>query len=419
MVVKIKNKAYNFLKWSEKWTKTDMIYLTKGGFWITASQIISAFSFFCLSIAFANFLPKEIYGTYKFVLSILALLAIPTLGSMGTAVMQAVARGYEGSLIPALKTKIKWGVLGGIGSLIFALYYYINNDPTLTCSFLLISVFVPIFSSFKIYGALLQGRKLFKISSKISIINNIVSISILIITVLLTNNIFIILLSYFLPKNIINAIFLKITLKKCKPNKKEDPETIPYGKYLSATGIILKIASELDKILLWHFLGAAQLAIYAFAIAPVKQISSFISGNILSLAAPKLSKNPMQEIKSTLPKKVFKFFLLVIPIVVLYVLLVPFLYKIAFPQYLESIKYSQFFALTLLFIPTSLLGSTMIAKMKKREITLIRFLSPSFRIIMLLIFTPLYGIFGVILSQLLAGVFHVSLVSLLFIKIKV
>jgi hypothetical protein len=40
----LKYKAYTFLRWSERHTKTDMIYLTKGGFWLTLAQVISSAS---------------------------------------------------------------------------------------------------------------------------------------------------------------------------------------------------------------------------------------------------------------------------------------------------------------------------------------------------------------------------------------
>ena len=79
---KIKIKAYNLLRWSEKWTKTDMIYLARGGFWLTLGQVISSLSAFLLAIAFANLLPKETYGEYKYILSIASILAIPTLTGM-------------------------------------------------------------------------------------------------------------------------------------------------------------------------------------------------------------------------------------------------------------------------------------------------------------------------------------------------
>ena len=74
MIKKIKEKIYNLLRWSEKYTKTDMVYLAHGGFWLSFGQIISSLSSFLLAIAFANLLPKETYGNYKYILSIASIL---------------------------------------------------------------------------------------------------------------------------------------------------------------------------------------------------------------------------------------------------------------------------------------------------------------------------------------------------------
>ena len=57
MIQKIRNKAYNVLRWSEKYTKTDMLYLAKGGSWFTVGQVVSSSSVLLLAIAFANLLP--------------------------------------------------------------------------------------------------------------------------------------------------------------------------------------------------------------------------------------------------------------------------------------------------------------------------------------------------------------------------
>ena len=112
-----KIKLYKLLRWSEKWTHTDMVYIAKGGFWLTLAQIVSTFSGFLLVMAFANLLDPETYGIYKFVLSMASLFAIPTLSGMGTALVRSVAQGNEGSIIPALKIKIKWGLIGGVASI--------------------------------------------------------------------------------------------------------------------------------------------------------------------------------------------------------------------------------------------------------------------------------------------------------------
>jgi O-antigen/teichoic acid export membrane protein len=186
------------LRWSEKYFKTDMVYLARGGFWLTLGQTISSLSSFLLVVAFANLLPKETYGTYKYVLSIAGILAISTLSGMSTAIIQAVARGYEGSLVPALKTKIRWGLLGGLAGLILAGYYFYQGNITLTVSFLISAVFLPFMDSFGIYDAFLQGRKLFDISAKYGIISQIIAVIILITTLFFTKNLFFILFVYFL-----------------------------------------------------------------------------------------------------------------------------------------------------------------------------------------------------------------------------
>ena len=145
-----KNKIDNFLKRTQRYTGTDNVYLAKGGFWLGTGQAVSAIAALLLSIAFANLLPRETYGTYRYVLSIFALLSISTLQGMSTAITRAVARGYEGSFKTALGTKLRWGVAGAAASLATSLYYYLQGNNTLAISFLIATVFVPIMSSFKI-----------------------------------------------------------------------------------------------------------------------------------------------------------------------------------------------------------------------------------------------------------------------------
>jgi O-antigen/teichoic acid export membrane protein len=411
----IKQKTYNFLRQTQKYTGTDNVYLAKGGFWLTSGQIIFSASVFLLAIAFANLLPKETYGTYKYVLSIFGILAIFTLPGMRAAIIRATARGYEGSLIPALKAKIRWGALGGIALLGLAGYYYLNDNIVLAVCFFITAIFLPFLDSLNIYSPLLNGRKLFKISTKYGVISQITAVTMMIAALLLTKNIFIILLTYFISHTLVKFIFLKLTLKKFPPNKKEDAETISYGKYLSFIAILPQIAAHLDKILLWHFLGASQIAIYAFALIPVDRVKGLL-GSLKSMAQPKLSQRSGEELKKTLPKKILKLFLIILPIVILYIILAPFLYKIFFPQYLESIIYSQLLALVLLFFPQTFFATALNAQKKKKEIAILQIVMPITIIILLLALIPIYGIMGIILTRLIQCVIHLGLTSYLFKK---
>src|SRR3989344_3576832 len=128
----MKNRLVNLLRWSEQYTKTDMVYLASGGFWLGLGQIVASGSVFLTSIAFANLLAPELYGIYKYVLSVFGMLAITTLFGMDSAVTQSTARGFEGTITPAFKEKMKWGTLGSLASLAIALYYYAQGNMTLT-----------------------------------------------------------------------------------------------------------------------------------------------------------------------------------------------------------------------------------------------------------------------------------------------
>lgn len=399
MVNKIKNKIYHLLRKSEKWTKTDMVYLAKGGFWLTVGQIILSAAGFLSAIAFANFLPQEIYGNYKYILSILGILVIPTLSEMNTSVTQSIARGFEGSFMTALKTKIRWGTLGAVASFVLGTYYLFNHNNILGFSFLIATPFIPLMDPFNLYLALLNGRKEFKVSTKYSTISQIITIISLIATIYLTNNIFIILFVYLFSLSISRFIFLKITLKNFKLNNNKEEKTISHGKHLSLISVIGSITENFDKILMWHLLGAAPLAIYYFSMAPVNQLYALFK-SIVPLATPKISKATPEILKKTISTKILKMFIIIIPTILAYIFLSPIFFKIFFPQYIESVKYSQLFILILLFFPKKLLSLSISAHAKRKDLYLSGIIPSIVKLTLLLILTPLYGISGAIFASI-------------------
>jgi O-antigen/teichoic acid export membrane protein len=268
----IKAKILSLLRKSEKYTRTDMTYIAKGGAWLTSAQIISSLLSLLLAIAFANLVSKEIYGTYKYVFSLFALLSIPALSGMGTAITQAVARGYEGSIIPAFKEKIKWGTLGSLASIAVAIYYYINNNDSFALIFLVMAFFLPFLNSFFIYSSLLGGKRLFRKATEYGVMTQIIGTLVLIGVLYAYKNIFAIIFAYLIIFTLLNGFFFFLTLKRNPPNKTVDPESLSLGRHLSYIDIIVTGVGQLDKILLFHFIGPEALAIYSFALAPVAQL---------------------------------------------------------------------------------------------------------------------------------------------------
>jgi len=411
LINKIKKIIYKLLKKSEKWTKTDMIYLAKGGFWLTLGQGFSSLSAFLLAIAFANLLPKEVYGNYKYILSIAGILAIPTLSGINTSIVQAVSRGYEGSVMPALKTKIKWGLLGAIASLALAFYYFLNDNTTLTISFLIIAIFVPFMDSLTIYSSYLNGKKDFKSLSKYNILTTIISVLIMLAVIFFSKNIFLIIASYFASNTMLRLIFFKLTFNKNILNKKKDANTISYGKHLSLMSTLNVISLYFDKLLIFHFLGATELAIYSIAVAPTEQIKGLIK-NINILALPKFSSNGFSNTNRALKTKLIKMSILLSLLSLSFIVIAPWLYKIFFSQYLEAVLFSQIFSITLIFTgPIIILISFFQSKEKKKILYQYNIIKPIVKIILLFVFIKYLDLMGIIIATIISYIFELIFLS--------
>jgi len=372
-------------------------------FWLGMGQTITAVASFLLTLAFANLVPKETFGTYRFVLSLAGILAIPTLSGMNTALLQAVARGKDGSFMPILKTKLRWGILGSLGSIALGGYYFFKGNTTLTLCFLITAAFLPIFNSFQIHESFWAGRKKFDTQNKYRIITHITATAVLIATIILTKNIFLILLAYFLSWTALYLVFLLLTIKKAHLNKEQDAKTMPYGKHLSLMGIIGTIDVHIDKLVLWHFLGAAPVAIFVIAASIPKKIKHILN-TISGLAFPKFSARSKEELKASMPKRMLQIFLITTPIAVLYILFAKPIFKLLFPQYLEAVKYSQVYALVLLTYPRTLLGTALRAKMQTKALYRITCILPPTYIVLLFILVPYFGIWGLVATWLILEV---------------
>ncbi len=410
MIKNIKNKIYSLLRWSEKWTKTDMVYLAKGGSWMTFGKIIGTFTGLTLAIVYANFLSKEEYATYKYLLSMAGFFAIITLPGLETSLTRSIAKGFEGPLFKVVKERLKWSALGSLMAIAISIYYHYKTNTTLSIGFLIIAFTAPIINSVSI-GPFLQGRKLWKYSTVLNIIKNIIIFIVILSTVILYPSALPILLAVYISTAILQVIFYYKTIKKFKPNNASDDSCVPLGKHLSLMSVLGIIAEHIDKILIWQFLGATELAIYSFATIPVIQLKNLFKSFSI-LAFPKIAQQNTETIKKTLPEKIFKFiFLLLIP-VFFYIIFAPIIFKLIFPEYIDSIKYSQLFAFSLLFLPQRLFTQAILSASKTKLLYYIQIISPLAKIILFIILIPIFNIYGAIASVLITGL--VSFTSVLY-----
>jgi O-antigen/teichoic acid export membrane protein len=399
MINFLKEKSISALKWSENYVKTDMLYLAKGGFWLSLNQGICSAAALILSIVFANLLPKESFGIYKYVLSVCSILAIPSLNGIFTSFNRSVANGYEGNLKEGLATQIKWGSIGSILSIIISLYYLLNQNQTLFFCFLIVAIFLPIFSNFNIYNHLLQGRRNFRLSAIFGITEQVFNLLIIILTILFTKNPILIILAYFASYSLLRVFLLFRTLKKYPINEKKDPGMIPYGKHLTVIRIIGDIYKYLDKVLVFHYVGAVELAIYTVATSAPNQIYSFIN-QIGSLAFPKYAQGDKEKVRKSLKNKILILGLISLIIAVIYVIVAPFLFKLVFPKYPEAIIYTQIFAISLLAMPMIISSTFLYAQKEIKKLYTGNIIMPIISIIILFISVQ-FGLMGIIIGKII------------------
>ncbi len=415
MIKTIKNKIYKLLRKSEKWTKTDMVYLAKGGSWITLGKIVSTFTGLTLAVIYANFLTKEEYATYKYLLSIAGFFAIITLPGLETSLTKSIARGFEGSLYKAIKERLKWSFFGSFIAIFISIYYYHKTNTTLSIGFLIIAFTAPITNSINI-GPFLQGKKLWKYSTQLNIIKNIITFLAIASVVLLYPKALPVLFVTYISTALLQIIFYFHSIKKYKPNKKEDNKCIPFGKHLSLMSVIGIIAEHIDKILIWKFLGSTELAIYSFATIPVMHIQNFLKSTSI-LAFPKIAQQEIKIIKKTLPNKLLKFFFLLTPIIISYIILIPFIFNLLFPNYSESIIYTRLLILNILFFPQRLLSHSIVSTNKINYLYILKIINPLSKIILFIVLIPIFNIYGAIASMLISSAFSFTTLNYFFRKI--
>mgnify|MGYP001600020973 CR=1 FL=1 len=397
----------------EKRLRTDVRYLLSGTFWLTTGQVASSLAVFAMGLAFANLLPKETYGTYKYLLSLAGLLSIFTLPGIAAALTRAVARGYQGSFAEATRTRIRYGFLGCAAGMCVAAYYAIAGNMTLAGGLVVISLFLPVFDTFGLYNSYLQGRQQFRVYVHLGLIMQIGSVALIIIATIMTRSLFVILITYFASYASLRYLAWRYVRKRFHPEGNTDPELISYGKHMTVMNLLSQLAGQADSILIFHFLGPTDLALYAVAVAGPDQIKN-ITGSVSDLLFPRLASQPEADVRRTILSKALLLVCAMAVIIAAYVLIAPFLYRLFFPHYHDSIFLSQLFALSMVNAFFSPFAVFLQAHGKVRELYAANAGSSLFQVAAMTVGVLWFGLIGLVAARIAARIVGGALNLLFF-----
>jgi len=296
-------------------------------------------------------------------------------------------------------------------SLGLAGWYFWRGNEILGTAFLLGALFIPFKGTFHIFTQFWNGKKKFDLQAKYEVISAGLATLLLIPTIYLTNNVLIIIAVFLASHIFFDWLFYQKT-KQRATNNEQDWKAIAFGKNLTLMNALQTATVYLDKIIVWKFLGAVPVAIYTFAKQPVEKVKNLIP--IAPLALPKLGENKIDEKrKKGVIFKFLRLFAVSIPAATVLALIAPYLYRLFFPQYLESVVYFQALSGIIAISPFLLLNTALIAEMKKKALYVANTGTPFLKIILFFIFIPHFGIWGIVMAILIAELLR-GLLSLYF-----
>lgn len=387
--------------------------LLRDSAWLTGSRMVAVATGMILTIAFANLLSPEVFGTYKYLIAAAGTVSAFSLNALGSALMRTIARGNRNAVPGVVRIAAFASVPASLAAAGIGAYYLIQGNVPLGAGFLLIAVSNVLGNAVGLAKAILSGTGDFKAIAVTSIPRTIVTTMVVIGALFLTQNILIIFAVYVGVNLVASATLYFWTLRKLQihPSSEGVSETVRYGTHLSILGFFILIANQADQLLVWHSVGAAALAIYALALAPVQEMKNLLDITI-STAFPKIANKSGSELRIILPLRLLQTFVVSAVATFAYVLLIPFLFIYLFPAYQEAIIISQLLAITILFQPKSLLDMVILIEGAVRMRYAIILTSQVIKLGLIASLIPIYGLWGgvmaIILSEALSMILYIG-----------
>jgi hypothetical protein len=175
---------------------------------------------------------------------------------------------------------------------------------------------------------------------------------------------------------------------------------------MGALGIV---ALQADTILAFHYLGAAGLAVYVFAVAIPERLGGLVKF-IPMAALPRFSVRTFSDARRGLLRRLPLAAAALLAIAASYALAAPFVFAFLFPEYVDALPYSQWFALSIVAALTQLLVALLSSHAFVRRLYAFNIAAPLLQLALQFAGVITFGLAGLVFGRLL-GVFAALLIA--------
>ncbi|MEK7530609.1 MAG: oligosaccharide flippase family protein [Patescibacteria group bacterium] len=398
----------------EGYIKTDSTYLFGSGFWLVLAKVLGVLASFALGIAFANLLEKELYGNYKYIISLAAIISTLSLTGVGTALTRAAARGFDGELEHSYRLTFYSSLIGSFVAICASVYYFLNANELLGWSFAIIALCTPFSNVSSLFRSYLTGKKQFRVQALGTTLQGVIPALLIIAALFFSNSVILFIAILLVTTACIGLIFEWYAKSKFHTNSERDPEATRLAIHSSILNFLGALASRTDAILVFQNMGGTALAVYAFATAMPDTLRGSLK-IITSLAVPKFAVKAADEVRRAVLDKTIPVTIGMAVVTIAYIVAAPYLFALFFPTYIESLVYSQVYALTIL-LSAVLAAAYFDSQLAIRERYILGIVSAVTQIGLALIGLLFFGLWGVIAARIAARILLVSLSMYLIIR---
>ncbi len=376
--------------------------LAKDSAIVTAGHICNTLKGIVTGYLVSRLFPQEMYGAYRFALSImgtLSFLAIP--GFVSIVANQIAQRKKDAPVQSAVRMYTLWCAIVGIGMMSsIPLLHYWNREEMWPLILVAGILFVPTNLGTNVFAALIRGESRFDIGLRVSTYSNIVQVILVGLMLWLYPSALLLILC---TTGVIGLFYTGRVLYWIRnyPSQESFRPFVQKAIALSLTSIPVTISWYIDGLLVSYYFGLKQLALLSVAFLIPEQVKIWTK-EILTILYSRSAKGEDSAQKRKLITIAASIGILSFAIGIgLYWILTPFFIPMLFTQYdaKEVIFLTRIASISLLCAPATLFVQYLEARGKIREIQRCTWTSSFFFIIALFLFVPKFGALGAILAR--------------------
>ena len=240
----------------------------------------------------ARSMGKNEFGEYNMVLNAVGILTIFTLSGFNNSLMQAVARGYEGTFRAGVPLAFAFSFIGSVILFGMSAYYFVVEQTQTGWSLMVAALLFPFAHGLVQWKSLVTGRARFDQLLVHDGASSILTYGLIILSVHWYPGDYVVpvTLTMFVPA-LYNVGLTLLNLRTIPREAPVEHQNLRYGLKTTLYSGLGAIGSNVDRVLLFFLLSPAALAIFVAA----GRIPDLLSGTIQDISAvlaPRLSKHP-------------------------------------------------------------------------------------------------------------------------------